>query len=66
MQITSREHCELMTNFESRFKGHRLDKEPKELWAKGVCYQDGHVNELFKAYREGCALHKAIANMDAA
>lgn len=65
MQLTSKEHYELMANFETSFKHHRLDKEPKDLWPRGVVYQDGKVNEIFKAYREGYALHKAIANLEA-
>lgn len=66
MQITSKEHYELMANFERSFKSNRLDKEPKDLWSKGVVYQDGHVNELFKAFRQGYTLHKAMANLEAA
>lgn len=66
MQIKSQEHYDLMNNFENIFKGNRFDKEPKEMWKMGVVYQDGKVNELFKAFRQGYALHKALANLDAA
>jgi hypothetical protein len=66
MQITSREHSELMDNFERTFKGCRLDREEKHLWPMGAVYQDGHVNQLFDAFRKGYALHKSIANLQAA
>ena len=66
MQIKSQEHYELMANFELVFKGKRLDKESKDLWPRGIVYQDGHVNELFDAFRKGYALHKGIANLTAA
>lgn len=66
MQIKSQEHYELMANFERAFKGKRFDKEPKDLWPRGIVYQDGHVNELFDAFRKGYALHKIMANLSAA
>lgn len=60
MKLLSQEHYDLMSQFERTFSG-RLDKEDKSLWPMGVVYQDGQVNELFKAYRHGYALGKAIA-----
>lgn len=51
--LKSKEHYDLMAKFERAFKGCRLDREPKDLWPMGVVYQDGHVNELFRAYRQG-------------
>lgn len=65
MTLTSKEHYELMASFEKEFGHHRLDKEGKEYWARGNVYQDGHVNELFLAYRKGCALGKAVERMSA-
>lgn len=61
MSLFSKEHYELLAMFEREFKHRRLDKEPKELWPKGVVFQDGHVNELFVAYRSGAAFASAIA-----
>ncbi|NML34906.1 hypothetical protein [Paraburkholderia antibiotica] len=66
MQLKSQEHYELIANFDRAFKGCRLDKEPKDLWLKGIVYQDGHVNALFDAFRKGYALHKSIANLETA
>ena len=55
--LMTKEHYELMASFEGEHKHHRLDREMnKELWKKGVVYQDGNVNELFLAYRKGYAL----------
>ena len=53
------EHYDLMAQFEREFPG-RHDKEQKALWPNGIIYQDGQINELFKAYRRGYALSKAI------
>lgn len=61
MLLKSREHCELIEQFDRVFRGRRLDKEGKHLWPMGQVYQDGTVNELFRAYREGYAFHKCIA-----
>jgi hypothetical protein len=66
MQIKSQEHYDLMTSFERTFKGRRFDRESKDIWPIGAVYQDGQVNELFKAYRMGYALHKSIANLESA
>ncbi len=58
--LKSKEHYELMANFDREFSGCRLDKESKDLWPNGVVYQDGRANELFLAYRRGYALAKAL------
>lgn len=60
MSLFSQEHYELLSQFEREFKGRRLDKEDKGLWPKGIIFQDGHVNDLFLAYRRGAAYQKAI------
>lgn len=52
--LFTKEHYDLMAQFDRQFPG-RLDKEPKELWAKGNIYQDGNRNELFLAFRRGYA-----------
>lgn len=56
--LLTREHYDLMAQFERTFSG-RFDKEAKELWPRGIIYQDGHVNELFLTYRRGYAYGKA-------
>lgn len=60
MTITSKEHYDLMAQFEQEFSHRRTDKEDKARWAKGNVYQDGTTNELFLAYRRGYALGIAI------
>lgn len=57
--LGTKEHYELMEHFEREFKHNRLDKEDKSLWSRGIIYQNGHVNELFLAYRRGHSLGKA-------
>jgi hypothetical protein len=61
MTLTSKAHYDLMTQFESEFSHHRLDKEDKSYWAKGNIYQNGTANELFLAYRRGYAFGMAVA-----
>lgn len=54
--LLTKEHYDLMARFEANYKNRRLDREEKSFWAKGHVYADGHVNELFLAYRNGYAL----------
>lgn len=64
MKVCDKEHFEMMQQFEKNFAGNRLDKEPKESWKKGIVYQDGNVNSLFKAYELGYAFRASIANLE--
>ena len=55
--LMTKEHYELMASFEREHKHRRPSREKdKELWKLGHVYEDGHVNELFLAYRKGYAL----------
>ena len=63
MGIGTKEHAELMAMFEKEFSHRRLEREPKELWPQGNVYQDGHVNELFLAYRRGSAFGRTVERM---
>lgn len=60
MILTSKEHYDLITQFEAEFSHRRLDKETKDLWPKGYVYQDGMTNDLFLAYRRGYAFAAAV------
>lgn len=60
MALTSKDHYDLMAAFEREYKGQRFDKEAKELWSKGVVYQDGQTNALFLAYRRGYSYGEAV------
>ena len=64
MQLKTQEHYDLMAQFEREFKGYRLDREDKSLWAKGSVYQNGETNALFLAYRRGCAYGRSVERMD--
>ena len=62
MTLTSKEHYDLMDQFEREFAGHgRMDKEDKALWNKGRIYQHGAINDLFLAYRRGVSYGVAIS-----
>lgn len=61
--LMTQEHYALMSAFERSHSG-RFDREDKSLWPKGVIYQDGRVNALFLAYRQGYAHAKTTAYGD--
>ena len=61
MRVGSSEFYELVAMFDREYRGHRLDKEAKDMWPKGYVYQNGEVNQLFLAYRRGVALGKSMA-----
>lgn len=55
MTLLGKDHYDMMEFFEKHFVGTRMDREPKELWAKGRVYQNGDTNNLFLAFRHGVA-----------
>lgn len=61
--LMTQEHYDLMAAFE-RNRSERFDKEDKALWPKGIIYQDGRVNALFLAFREGYAYAKTTTYGD--
>lgn len=64
--LKSKEHEELVVQFEKDCKGvGRMDKEPKADWARGIIYQDGHVNDFFRIYRIGYAYGKCYERQKA-
>jgi len=66
MKIGSKEHYEILADFEKCFKGHRFDKESKELWSIKYVYQDGEVNKLYNAFILGYAAGKCAERMEGA
>lgn len=61
--LNNKEHYDLMAAFERQHSG-RMDREDKSLWQRGVIYQDGHVNDLFLAFRRGYAYSQADARSE--
>jgi hypothetical protein len=53
--LKTKEHYELMDEFEKEYSHRRLAREDKDMWPRGAVYQDGATNELFRAYRQGYA-----------
>jgi len=54
MTIGSKEHYEIMKQFERDFKYLPLTKEQdKDLWKIGAVYKNGQTKDLFKAFRIG-------------
>lgn len=66
MKLGTQEHYDLMAQFEVQQKGRRLDHELKHFWPQGIVYQDGEVNALFIAFRQGYALGIAKARSEVA
>lgn len=60
--IKTKEHYDLMAQFEADFKHLPLAREAKDDWSRGILYQNGNTNELFKVYRYGYAYGKAVSN----
>ncbi|HEB29336.1 MAG TPA: hypothetical protein ENI15_00460 [Spirochaetes bacterium] len=58
--LHTKEHYDLMNQFDKEFSYMRLDKEDKKLWGKSIIYEDGETNKLFCAYRHGYVFGKAI------
>ena len=59
--IDTKEHYDLMAQFERSFRGLRFDREEdKELWKMGYVYQSGETNKLFLAYRMGYSYGKVV------
>ncbi len=58
--LTSKDHYDLIAMFDRIYKGERLDKEDKSLWAQGNVYQSGETNKLFLAFRQGVAYGQHI------
>ena len=55
--LMTKKHYDLMDSFERENKHRCIDREKnKDLWKIGNVYEDGHVNELFLAYRSGYSL----------
>ena len=66
LKAFGKEHYELMDQFERDYKHCGTSRESKEFWKIGAFYQNGQVNELFKAYSKGYAFHKSTSRYDAA
>lgn len=63
--LNTKEHYDLLAQFEKAVRHGRFDKEAKQDWGRGIIYQDGRVNEMFKVYRLGYAHGKAVERLDA-
>jgi len=60
MAVLSKEHHELMFDFEKTMKQYSLcprmfDRENATDWGKGRIYQNGEVNKMFIVFRLGHA-----------
>ena len=61
MQIGSKEHYDIMAEFEKNFYDQRLDREKdKALWKKGQVYENGETNKLYQAFISGYSLARII------
>lgn len=60
--LQTKEHYDLIAAFERDFKYLALAKEDKSDWGRGIIYQNGTTNEMFKVYRYGYAYGKAVSS----
>ena len=58
MTIGSKEHYDILEQFERNFSDYRLDREDSSLWKKGQVYQSGQTNALYKAYIVGYSFER--------
>ena len=63
--LGTKEHYDVMAQFEQQFKHRRLDREKdKALWKIGQVYQDGQVNDLFGVFLRGYQLGKQVEHLN--
>lgn len=67
MTVGSKEFEEIMKQFEKTIctgiYGHRFDRVPnigKPGWVPGEFYDDGYVNNIFRAYQSGYAHARCV------
>lgn len=64
MKLGSKEHYDMLDAFERSFKSMqlygRLDRESQDWWSRGVFYQDGQVNVMFRTFTAGYAEARCI------
>ena len=58
--LKSKEHYDLMLQFEQEHPHLRRDREDKANWPRGIIYQSGETNALFLAYRRGYAFGRVM------
>ena len=60
MTIGSKEHYEILFNFEKNFKEMRLDREKNiDLWKIGQVYENGETNKMYQAFIMGYSFGRA-------
>jgi len=60
MKIGSKEHYEILSNFEKNFKEMRLDREKNmDLWKIGQVYENGETNKMYQAFIMGYSFGRA-------
>ena len=64
MQVGDKEFYELQSQFEEDMHGERLDREDIKTVPVGIFYQDGTVNNLFRAYMMGYENAKCLNRLE--
>ena len=55
MTVGSKEFYDVLAQFEQTYKYKKLTREDKSLWSRGQVYENGAINELYKAFAAGYA-----------
>lgn len=66
MTLGSKDHHDAIAMFDKIVATNsqmrvRLDKKPRDMWKKGVVYQDAAANIAFAAFLQGVAWGRATA-----
>ncbi|MFA5297283.1 MAG: hypothetical protein WC389_03645 [Lutibacter sp.] len=66
MKVNDKELEEMQATFDQYFLGKgRLTKEKNKVFnSKGYWYEDGRINDLFKAYMLGCSHGAEVARKE--
>jgi hypothetical protein len=60
MKVGTKEHYELMEQFERDYPHLRLDRENGSLWTSGMFYENGETNNYFKFYSAGYSFGRSV------
>jgi len=60
MQVNSKEHDEMMKQFEKDHGYSGYEKEDRSWWNKAIFYQNGEINKLFLMYKSGYSFGRCV------
>lgn len=58
--LGTKEHYDILDNFEREHGHMRLDREPTDQWSHGHVYQSGETNNAYREYLAGYMLGRCV------